>query len=158
MQTKKFVTIVVTLVVLVGIIGGALFGGISIGKNQSSSTTTTQQFAGGTGQFPSGMGGGTMNASAGGFGMGGGTMGTVSGISGNVITLTTTNGSVVQVSTNSSTKIQEMTTTAISLSDITVGENISVTGRRSQSGSVNAISIIIGSFQMADFQLPQSLP
>jgi hypothetical protein len=155
MQTKKFVTIVVTLVVLVGVIGGALFGGIAIGKNQSSSSTT-QQFAGGMGQFPGGGNASTFNP--GGLGMGGGTMGTVSGISGNVITLTTTNGSVVQVSTNSSTKIQEMTTTTISLSDITIGENISVTGQRSQSGSVNAISIIIGSFQMAGFQLPQSQP
>jgi len=152
-QTKKFVTIVVTLVVLVGVIGGALFGGIAIGKNQSS-TSTTQPFGGGTGQFPSGG----MNASARGFGMGSGTMGTVSGISGNVITLTTSNGSVVQVSTNSSTKCQEITTTTLSLSDITVGQNISVTGRRGQSGTVNAISIIIGSFQMADFQSPPTQP
>ena len=149
MQTKKFVTIVVTLVVLVGVIGGALFGGIAIGKNKSS--TTTQQFGGGTGQFP----GGTIPGGISGSSMG--TMGTVSGISSDVITLTTTNGSVVKIYTNSSTRIEEMTTTTISLSDITVGQNISVTGRRSQSGSVNATSIIIGSFQMAGFQ-PQSMP
>jgi hypothetical protein len=155
-QTKKFVTIVVTLVVLVGIIGGALFGGIAIGKNKSS-TSTTQQFGGGTGQFPGGGNSSAYNRSAAGLGIGGGTTGTVSGISGDVITLTTTNGSVVQVYTNSSTRIEEVTATTLSLSDITTGENISVTGRRSQSGTVNATSIIIGSFQMADFQM-QSLP
>ena len=155
MQTKKFVTIVVAVIVLAGLVGGALFGGISIGKNQSSNTA---QFPGGTGQFPGGMnpGGISFNTSSS-FGMGDGTMGTVSDISGNVITLRTFNGSVVKIYTNSSTRIEEMTTTTLNLSDITGGENISVTGRRSQSGSVNATSIIIGSFQMAEFQLPQSL-
>ena len=157
MQTKKFVTIVVTLVVLVGVIGGALFGGIAIGKNKSS-TSTTQQFAGGMGQFPGGGNSSTYNGSVAGYGVGGGTTGTVSGISGNVITLTTTNGSVEQVYTNSSTRIEKIATTTLSLSDITTGENISVIGRRGQSGSVNATSIIIGSFQIADFQSPQSMP
>ena len=156
MQTKKFFTIVVAVIVLVGVIGGALFGGIAIGKNKSS--TTTQQFGGRTGQFPGGGNSSTFNRSAAGYGMGGGTMGTVSGINGDVITLTTTNGSVVQVYTNSSTRIEEVTTTTLSLSDITTGENISVTGRRGQSGSVNATSIIIGSFQMTDFQSPPTQP
>jgi hypothetical protein len=155
-QTKKFVTIVVAVIVLVGIVGGAFFGGVATGKNQSSSSTT-QQFGGRTDQFPGGGNASTFNRSAAGFGMGRSTMGTVSGISGDVITLTTTNGSVEQVYSNSSTRIEEITTTTISLSDITVGENISVSGQRSQSGSVNATSIIIGSFQMADFQM-QSLP
>ena len=154
MQTKKFVSIVVAVIVLVGIIGGAFFGGVATGKNKSSTTTTTQ-YSGRTGQFPGGTNSSTFNRSAAGFGIGGGTMGTVSGINGDVITLTTTNGSVEQVYTNSSTRIEEMATG--SLSDITVGQNISVSGRRSQSGSVNATSIIIGLFQMADFQL-QSQP
>ena len=156
MQTKKFVTIVVAVIVLVGIIGGAFFGGVATGKNKSSTTTT--QFTGRTGQFPGGGNSSTYNRSAAGFGIGGSTMGTVSGINGDVITLTTTNGSVVQVYTNSSTRIEEVATTTLSLSDITTGENISVTGRRNQGSSVNATSIIIGSFPMADFQLPQSLP
>jgi hypothetical protein len=149
-QTKKFVIIVVAVIVLAGAVGGAIFGGVAIGKNQSSSGTAQLpggmgQFPGDMGQFPSGM-----NSSAGGFGMGGGTMGTVSGISGDVITVTTSNGSAVQVYTNSSTVIQEMAT--VGLSDITTGENITVVGQRSQSGSVNATSIIIGSFQMPGFQ------
>jgi hypothetical protein len=145
-QTKKFVTIVVAVIVLAGLVGGALLGGISIGKNQSSSTA---QLPGGTGQFPGGGNASTFNP--GGLGMGGGTTGTVSSISDDVITLTTTNGSV-QVYTNSSTRIEELITATLNLSDITTGENISVIGRRSQSGSVNATSIIIGSFQMTGLQ------
>jgi hypothetical protein len=145
MQTKKFVIIVVAVIVLAGAVGGALFGGVAIGKNQSSSTG---QFPGDMGQFPSGMGGGTMNGSMNPSGMG--TTGTVSGISGDVITVVTSNDATVQVYTNSSTEIQEMAT--VSLSDITIGEDITVFGQSSQSGSVDATSIIIGSFQISAFR------
>jgi hypothetical protein len=163
METKKFFTLVITVIVLAGVVGGVFWGGATVGKSHSTGSTT--QFSAGMGQLPTGVNSSSMNPSGmstnlSGFGsmgggMGDGITGTVSSISGNVITLTTTNGSTVQVYASNSTRIQE--TATLNLSDITVGESITVVGSRSQSGSVNAISIIVGSFQMTGFQT-QAMP
>jgi hypothetical protein len=139
MQTKKFVIIMVAVIALVGTVGVACQGNAGTSETQSSAT-----------QVPTGLNPGGMNPS------GMGTTGTVRGINGNVITLATNNGSVVQVYTNSSTTIQEVVDAG--LSDIAIGDSISVIGQSSQSGSINAISITIGTVGMLQLPGLQQLP
>lgn len=99
--------------------------------------------AGGAGGTGTGGGTGAGGGTGGRGGLGGGVAGTVSSVSGNVITITSTAGPV-QVIVSGSTTYSK--TAAASISDVTAGERVTV--RRdftvpSSSGKVNAGSVVI---------------
>jgi len=144
MKPKSFVALLALAVILGIIIGGALVGGIAIGKSQgrqassqellsqlSQSTSTTGQgnvqLPGNNTGIPSGIGA---------------TMGTVEKVEGNVITLNTRTGTVL-VNIGTGTSIQK--TVEGSWEDISIGENIAVSGDKNEDGSIEARSITITS-------------
>ena len=136
MKPKSFVTLLAVAVILGSIIGGALSGGIAIGKSQGSQTvqdssTTGQgnvQLPGNYTGIPSGIGA---------------TVGTVEKVEGNVVTLSTREGTTVLVNIGSSTSIQK--TVEGSLEDISLGDNIAVSGDKNEDGSIEARNITITS-------------
>jgi hypothetical protein len=67
-------------------------------------------------------------------------MGTVEKIEGGIITVTTTNGSV-NIVTSSSTTLQKMDNG--SLTDIKIGDSITVSGESQDDGSIQASNIFI---------------
>lgn len=148
---KRFVILLVAAVVVGGAVGGAFIGGIAIGKNQGRETALqglqnrTSQFTSRFGQ--GGIQGGTGNQTitvgpgefGGLFGMGGIT-GTVAKVEGGVITLNTPQGAV-RVVVSDNTAIQKMSEG--SLDDISLSENITVSGERNQDGSIAAWNIFI---------------
>ncbi|HEX9897044.1 MAG TPA: hypothetical protein VGA85_05235 [Dehalococcoidales bacterium] len=145
---KRFIMLLVAAVLLGGVIGGTLIGGIAIGKSQGREEITqemqdrTSQFTSrfgqdGTTEQPTGM---TPPAGAGMFVGRGGTIGTVGKIEGGIITLTTPTGSV-SVITSSSTTVQKMDSGSIT--DIKIGDSISVSGESQDDGSIQATSIFI---------------
>ena len=148
MKQKPFITLLVSIIVLGGIIGGAFAGGIAVGKNQAeeeASLDLKSQFAtrlgnkgttqDGTAQqnpmFPGGLGG---------FMGRQGTIGTVESIEDGVITIETMTG-VVEVTVTSDTSIQKMGEGSIE--DISAGDTITVTGESEDDGSIKAASIFI---------------
>jgi hypothetical protein len=145
---KRFIILLIVAVVVGGVIGGAFIGGIAIGKDQGREEITqemqdrTSQFASRFGQDsttdqPTDM---TPPTGAGmPFGRGG-TMGTVEKIEGGIITVTTTNGSV-NIVTSSSTTLQKMDNG--SLTDIKIGDSITVSGESQDDGSIQASNIFI---------------
>ena len=151
MKQKPFLTLLVSIIVIGGLIGGAFAGGIAIGKNQAEETNlldmksqfstrfgdtsdkgiikegTTQQNP----AFPGGMGGFIGKQ---------GTIGTVESIEDNVVTVETMTG-IIEVTVAGDTTIQKMGEGSID--DITPGDTISVTGESEEDGSIEAVSIFI---------------
>jgi hypothetical protein len=133
MKTKSFVTLLAVAVILGSVIGGALAGGIAIGKSQGGQTGQYSSTAG-LGNFqPSGNNTGIPSGI-------GGTVGTVEKVEGNVVTLNTSTGTVL-VDIGNSTSIQKMAEG--SLADISTGEAITVSGNKTADGSIEARSITI---------------
>ncbi len=69
----------------------------------------------------------------------GGTMGTVASVEGNVVTITKQDGSSVRVQTAESTLIEKSMT--VTLAELTVGEQVIVSGTTNEDGSITARSI-----------------
>jgi len=150
MKQKPFLTLLVSIIVLGGIIGGAFAGGIAIGKSQAEEANLDlkSQFATRFGDkgilkegvipqdplLPEGLGG---------FMGRQGTMGTVESIDDNVITLETKAG-VIEVTVAGDTSIQKMGEGSIG--DITPGDTVTVTGESEDDGSIEAVSIFITPF------------
>jgi hypothetical protein len=67
-------------------------------------------------------------------------MGTISGINGNTLTVTTTQGQV-QVNVDSNTVIQKTVTGP--LSDLSVGDSLTVFGAPDSNGDINAAGIMV---------------
>jgi hypothetical protein len=133
-------------VILGSIIGGALAGGIAIGKSQGKSEARQelQSQTGGYSSLPSGQGNVQLPGNYTGIPSGiGATVGTVEKVEGNVVTLKTREGTTVLVNVGSSTSIQK--TVEGSLEDISLGENIAVSGDKNEDGSIEAKSITITS-------------
>lgn len=151
MKPKSFVTLLVAAVILGSVIGGALAGGIAIGKSQSQGSQTNQYSS-----LPSGPGNTTgpgnfqfPGNNTGIFSGNGTTLGTVEKIEGSLITIKTTTGTVL-VNIGNSTSIQKMSEG--SLADILPGENITVSGNKNADGSVEARSItIVSGFTLPSF-------
>lgn len=146
MKTKSFVTLLAVAVILGSIIGGALAGGIAIGKSQGKSEARQelQSQTGGYSSLPSGQGNFQLPGNYTGIPSGiGATVGTVEKVEGNVVTLNTREGTTVLVNIGSSTSIQK--TVEGSLEDISLGENIAVSGDKNEDGSIDAKSITITS-------------
>ncbi len=159
MKTKSFVTLLVVAVILGSAIGGALAGGVAIGKSQGKSearqtlvsqigqsSSTTGLGSGTTGQGNFRLPGNYTGISSG----NGTTIGTVEKVEGNIVTLNTRTGTTVLVDIGNSTSIQKMSEG--SLGDISLGENITVSGNTNADGSIEARSItIISGFTLPSF-------
>ena len=147
MKQKNFFTLLVAIVVVGGLIGGAFAGGIAIGKSQGEERVS-QELQGRFEQFSLRFGQEGMpqpgTQSSGGFFGRGGTMGTVEKIEGNVLTLNTMQGTTVQVLISDSTTVQKMAEG--SLDDISSGDNVTVSGERNEDGSIDATNIFITPF------------
>ena len=160
MNTKGFLLLLVTVIVIGGSIGGAFAGGLALGRNQgdddaSGATLLQQQFGGG--QMPSGaiQGGQTGQDAPQGFGGqfsgrggAGGTFsrdvfnGTVTTLDGNLLTVSAgENENQVDLSENASIQIFGPGTT----DDISEGDRVLVivSGDTTAGGPVDAISVIV---------------
>lgn len=146
MKQKTFILLVVAIVLVGGAIGGAFIGGVTLGKSRERATSLNSirsQFTSRQGQT------GTVNGTTAavptfpdGTGFPGrGTAGTVTKNENGVITLTTLDNKTVTITTSASTTVQK--TGTVNLSDIKVGESISVSGETQPDGSVKATSILV---------------
>ncbi|MDD5189988.1 MAG: hypothetical protein PHE50_02970 [Dehalococcoidales bacterium] len=146
MNQKAFIWLVVGIIVFAGSVGGAFAGGVAIGKKQAP---VSSQFV--RGQFPGGLTGRTNSdgsistpptGAISGFNRG--TFGTVTKITGNVITLKTFEGNTINILTGNGTTYQK--TGSGALSDVTVGLTISATGETQTDGSVKATTVFISPY------------
>jgi hypothetical protein len=137
-KLKTFILMIIAIVLIGGAIGGAFIGGVAVGKNQEKDARSNFP-----GQFNGNQNGGTLPTDVpGGNGfIGRGTSGTISKIENGVITLTTQNGSTIIINTSSSTTIQKME--AANLSDISIGESVTVMGETQSDGTINATNISV---------------
>ncbi|MGC8839670.1 MAG: DUF5666 domain-containing protein [Anaerolineae bacterium] len=149
---KKGLWVLVALVVLAAVGGGAFYAGLQVGKSQAQQQMAQfarQRFAAMQqgGQVP-----GTPGAPQGarGFGAGGGLAGTVKAIQGDSLVLATDQGDV-QVRVTESTLIRK--TMNVTLKDLEEGEQVVVSGTRAQDGTVTARTI-----QSVQFLRPASEP
>jgi uncharacterized protein Veg len=145
---KKTVIIIVALLVLMAVVAGSFWAGMSFG--QARANQGREQFRGPGGQGPGlfgtpqpGQGGsgpfGTPQPGQGGPGQfGGGIMGTIEALEGNTLVVTTQEGTI-RVQTTDTTLIEKYTTVAIS--DLEAGEGVVVSGTRQDDGSYTARSI-----------------
>ena len=150
MKQKPFLTLLVSIIVIGGLIGGAFAGGIAIGKNQAEETSLDlkSQFATRFGDKGIVKEGTTQQNSLLPGGLGGfmgkqGTIGTVESIEGNIVTVETMTGTI-EVTVAGDTAIQKMDEGSIE--DVSPGDTITVTGESGEDGSIEAVSIFITPF------------
>lgn len=129
---KRWVTPVLCLVAAIAI---GLFGGILIGHSSASATNASVNS--GFGAAPGGTGTGTGTRTGGNL-----TSGTISSISGDVITLKLTDGTTVKVNTSSTTKVTKSDTAAVT--DLATGDKLTVVGTTDSSGNVTATTVTEG--------------
>ena len=133
---KKTVIIIVALLVLVAVVAGSFWAGMSFGQARTNQARA-ERFRGPGGQGPGLFG--TPQPGQGGAGrLGGGIMGTIEAIEGDTLIVTTQEGDI-SVRTTDTTMIEKYTTVAIS--DLEVGEGVVVSGTRHDDGSYTARSI-----------------
>lgn len=141
-------------VVLGGIVAaGALFaGGLLVGHSTGASTTTSQAAGafGAPGDRPSG------DSGFGGGAGGGFTSGEITAIDGSTVTIKASDGSTVTVSTTDGTTVT--TTTDASVSDLGVGDTVTVIGSTDSSGTVTAQAITEGTAGVGGGQMPGQAP
>ena len=119
---KKTVIIIVALLVLVAVVAGSFWAGMSLG--QARANQGRQQFRGPGGQGPGLFG--TPQPGQGGAGrFGGGIMGTIEAVEGDTLVVTTQEGSI-RVQTTDTTLIEKYTTVAIG--DLEASEGVMVSG------------------------------
>lgn len=148
MKQKSFIILVVTVVILGGIIGGAFVGGIAIGKSQGQDEIN-QDTQSRLGEFASRFGKGELQKEMpqpgsqfpGSLLGKRGTMGTVEKIEGNVVTITTMQGATIRVLISDSTAIQKMAEGE--LADISPGASVTVSGEQQEDGSIKATSVFM---------------
>jgi len=132
---NKTVIIIVAFLVLVAVVAGSFWAGMSFG--QARANQARQQFRGPGGQGPGLFG--TPQPGQGGAGrFGGGVMGTIEAVEGNTLIITTQEGSV-RVQTTDTTLIEKYT--AVTIGDLKAGEGVMVSGTRQEDGSYTARSI-----------------
>lgn len=133
---KKTVIIIVALLVLVAVVAGSFWAGMSFGQARANQARA-ERFRGPGGQGPVLFG--TPQPGQGGPGrMGGGLMGTVERIEGNTLIVTTQEGSI-RVQTTDTTLIEKYT--AVTIGDLKAGERVMVSGTKQEDGSYTARSI-----------------
>jgi hypothetical protein len=132
--------IVIAVVVIAAIAGGAFWAGTRVGENRAVQDPTRlfqQRARGEGGQFP--IPSGTPAAGLrGNVGMGGGTVGTIEGIEGDTLVLSTDEGTI-RVQTTDTTLIEK--TMTVEVGDLEVGEQVIASGSRNDDGSLTARSV-----------------
>lgn len=136
---KRWVTPVLCLVAAIAI---GLFGGVLIGHSSASAANASS--TSGFGGAPGGTTGGVGTRTGGDL-----TSGTITSISGDVITLKLTDGTSVKVNTSSTTKVTKSDTAA--LTDLAKGDKLSVVGTTDSSGNVTATTVTEGATTMGGF-------
>jgi len=145
---KRVVLVLIAVLVLAGVGGGAFAAGTKVGENRAVQDPARffQQRAGGQGgQFPGqfqtpqpGQFQTPPPGQRGAQGLGGGIMGTIDGVEGNTLVVSTQEGTI-RVQTTDTTLIQKYMTASIG--DLKIGEQIVVAGSRNDDGSYTARSI-----------------
>ena len=131
-MTKSDVAIVSVAVALLAGGGGFIAGRLTAPKATTASSSATGGYSRG-----GGFGGGGFRRSGGSL-----TFGTVTGVSGNTITMTSSSGATDTVNVSSSTTFFEPGGGSASLSSITSGEQIGVGGTNSNN-TITASRIIV---------------
>ncbi len=131
--------IVVGVVALVILAGGAFFAGMAVGEARANNVR--RQFA--QARFGTRADGSAAPVQAPQGGQvvarpGGGTLGTIESIAGDTLTVSTQEGKV-QVKTTETTLIQKYT--AVDVADLEPGEQVMVMGARNDDGSITARSV-----------------
>lgn len=138
---KKGLIVLLAVVLLAAVAGGAFYAGMQVGKNQAQQQMAQfarQRFAAmqqGR-QLPGATPGAAQGARA--FGAEGGLAGTVKALQGDFLVLATDQGDV-QVRVTESTLIRK--TMNVTLQDLEEGERVVVSGTRAQDGTVTARAI-----------------
>jgi uncharacterized protein Veg len=132
---KKTVIIIVALLVLVAVVAGSFWAGMSFG--QARANQGRQQFRGPGGQGP-GLFGTPQPGQGGAERWGGGIMGTIEAVEGNTLVVTTQEGTI-RVQTTDTTLIEKYTT--VTIGELEAGEGVMVSGTRQDDGSYTARSI-----------------
>ncbi|MDY6892314.1 MAG: DUF5666 domain-containing protein [Chloroflexota bacterium] len=149
---SAFVVSLIAAIVVGGIVGGVFVGGVAMGKEQGreeASLELREQMSQFTSPFGQQIEDSSRRASIGsqegmnlpnmgGFSGGAGTMGTVESVEQGVITLSTLEGSI-SVLTGNSTFFQ--TVNEGSLGDVSVGENVTVSGEQQEDGTIQATAV-----------------
>jgi uncharacterized protein Veg len=132
---KKTVISIVAVLVIIAVIAGSFWAGMSFG--QARANQARQQFRGPGGQAP-GLFGTPQPGQRGAERFAGGVMGTIEAVEGDTLVVTTQEGTI-RVQTTDTTLIEKYTTVAIS--DLEAGEGVMVSGTRQDDGSYTARSI-----------------
>ena len=144
---NKSMVVILVIVALLAVGGGAFYGGTVYGKGQAEAAQPNQaafmqqRLAGRGGQLPA-EGGWPAGDQAGIIGQGvmrGGTTGTLERVDGNTLIVTTADGPV-RVLVTDDTLIQ--TVAQIGLLDLEMGTTITVNGARNDDGSIMARTIL----------------
>ncbi len=140
---KRTYTIIIAIVALLAVGGGAFWGGTLYEANRLRQNPALLFQGGGdlAGQFRGGAAlggnapvqGGQRPAGA------GGTMGTIASVDGNDVTITTQDGATILVKASDTTLVEK--TTSATVADLTVGERVVVSGSTNDDGSITARSI-----------------
>ena len=132
---KKTVISIVALLVLIAVVAGSFWAGMSFG--QARATQGRERFRGPGGQGP-GLFGTPQPGRGGAERFGGGIMGTIEAVEGNTLVVTTQEDTI-RVQTTDTTLIEKYAT--VTIGDLEVGEGVMVSGTRQDDGSYTARSI-----------------
>jgi hypothetical protein len=137
----KTIGIILGVIVLCGAVGAGAFYGGTVYEKQQTTNVRNSFFngRGGTGGGGGGAGGGGGGGGGGGFG-GGAVFGTVKSVTGNTVQISTPQNVTTVNLTDATTIMKTITGT---VSDIQVGDTITVRGMKDSSGNVAADSIQI---------------
>lgn len=144
---SKPLQIIIGVAVVVIIAAGSFYGGMVYGKTQANTSQTITLPNGETRTFnapPGGAAGfrgqGQQNGAAGDFGSQAGmTFGTVEGIDGSTLTISTQAGGTVKVQVTDTTLIEK--NASVSVSDLATGDTVIVSGSDNTDGSITARSV-----------------
>ena len=132
---KKTVISIVAVLVIIAVIAGSFWAGMSFGQARASQAR--EQFRGPGGQAP-GLFGTPQPGQRGAGRFAGGIMGTIEAVEGDTLIVTTQEGDI-SVRTTDTTLIEKYTT--VTIGDLEAGEGVMVSGTRQDDGSYTARSI-----------------
>jgi len=135
MSMKKGIMVLIAIVVLAAVGGGAFWGGMKVEENrilQNPAAFFRQRVQAGRFPFPGGT------PQPGQQRLGGGLMGTIEAIEGNTLVINTQEGTI-RVQTTDTTLFEKYMT--VNLNELKVGESVTVSGSRNADGSVTARSV-----------------
>ena len=146
---KRAVWVLVAVLVVAAVGGGAFYYGTKVGENRilQNPQALFQRMAGaqggqfqvrGQGQFPNAQG--TPQAGGRGFqAAGGGLMGTVEQIDGSTLVISTEAEGTIRVQTSDTTLVEKYMT--VGVADLIKGERVTIAGSKNDDGSYTARSI-----------------